>query len=156
MAVTASGLFVTTFKDCFDNSDLVLDWVNDTVKCALYNNSVTPNFSTDTAYGTGTWASTPNQITGTNYTAGGVSLAGKTVSESPAGSIMFDANDAQWTTATFSGARCALLWDDTVASPTADCVVALVNFGADYGVTAGTFSIQWSSSGIFAIDVTPS
>lgn len=153
MAITASGLFVLTFKDLFDNSDLVLDWANDTVKCALFTNTITPSFSADTAYGSAPYNA--NEVSGTGYSAGGASLGSKTVTESPTGSLMFDAADTAWTTSTFSSARGALIWDDTVTTPVADPVVCLVNFGADYGVTSGTFTIQWAATGIFAIDLTP-
>lgn len=146
-AVTASGKFINTWKKPHDGSDLVLDYINDVVKCALFNNSITPNFSTDASYGVGTYAS--NEITGTGYAAGGVTLGGKTVTESPTLSIMYDANDLTWTTATWTGARCGLYWDDTATSPV-DCVVALQTFGADYAVTAGTFTVQQPSTGIWA------
>lgn len=152
MAVSSSGLFINTFKKCFDGTDLVLDWVNDTVKCALFTNSITPNFSTDASYNVSPYNA--NQVSGTGYTTGGVTMAGKTLTESPTGSLMFDGNDVQWSGATFSGARAALIWDDTQTSPV-DAVVCLVNLNADYGVTAGTFTIQWATTGIFAIDITP-
>jgi hypothetical protein len=154
MAITASGLYVVTWRRPFDGTDLVIDFVNDTVKGALFTNSVTnPNFSTDTAYGAAPYNA--NEVTGTGYTAGGVTLAGKTVTESPTGTLMFDANDLAWTGATFSGARGLLIWDDTLASPTADPVLCLVNFGADFGVTSGTFTVQLASGGIWTIDITP-
>ncbi len=146
MAVTVSGLYVVTFKVLFDGTDVIIDIANDTVKGALFANTITPNFSTDVSY------SATGEISGTGYTAGGATLAGKTVSESPTGSLMVDANDLTWSSATFSGARALQMWDDTVAS---DRLLALVNFGADYGVTAGLFTVQHPATGIFAIDLTP-
>lgn len=154
MPVTSSGLFLNTFERCFNGSDLVIDWVNDTIKCALFTNTITPNFTTDTAYNSAPYNA--NQVSGAGYTAGGVTLSGETVSKTTvAGSLTFDANDAQWTTATFSGARAALIWDDTITASPADPVVCLVNLGADYGVTSGTFTIQWATTGIFSLDLTP-
>jgi hypothetical protein len=153
MAVTASGLFVATFADVFDASQEPINLVGDTIKAALFTNSITPNFSTDTAYGAAPYNA--NEVSGTGYTAGGATLGSKTVTESPTGSLMFDSADPSWTTATFSSARCALLWDDTVTTPVADPAVCLVNFGADYAVTAGTFTIQIPSTGWFALDLTP-
>lgn len=156
MAVSSSGLFLNTFKRCFNGTDLVIDWANDTIKCALFTNSITPNFTTDTAYGVSPY--NLNEVSGTGYTKGGVSLTAKTVSDTTtSGSLTFDANDAQWTSATFSSARAVLIWDDTItASPgPADAAICLVNLGADYGITTGTFTIQWATTGIFAIDLTP-
>lgn len=57
-----------------------------------------------------------------------------------------------WTGATFSSARGGLLYDDTLATKRA---LAMVDFAADYGVTAGTFTVQWASAGIYNIDLTP-
>lgn len=153
MAVTASGLFVLTWKDFWDNSDVVMDWVNDTIKMALFNNSITPNFSTNTAYGAAPFNA--NEISGTGYTAGGASLGSKTVSESPTGTLMFDAADPAWSGATFSGVRCGVTWDDTLAAVVADALVGLTNFGADYAVTAGTLTVQLASAGLANIDLTP-
>lgn len=148
MAVTKSGLFVATFIDILDTTQLAVDLDLETHKVALFSNSITPNFSTDTAYGTGTYGA--NEVTGTNWSAGGVTLTGTTVSESPTESLMWDATDVSVSTVTVSGARCALLYADALAGNNAIC---LVNFGADYAATAGTFAIQWASGGIFAIDL---
>src|ERR1043165_6693441 len=100
MAITVSGIYVTTFLDVFDASQEPINLVGDSIKCALYTNSVTPNFSSDTSYASSPFTS--NQVSGTNYTAGGATLGSKTFTESPTGSVMFDAADASWTTATFS------------------------------------------------------
>jgi len=153
MAITVSGLYVVSWKRPFDGTDLIIDWVNDGAKGALYTNTITPNYSTDTGIGAAPYTS--NEVTGTGYTAGGNALSGKTVTESPAGTLMFDANDLSWTTATFSAARGLVIYDTTLALPTANPVLCLVNFGADFGVTAGTFTVQFSSSGIWTIDITP-
>lgn len=153
MAITASGLFVNTVLEVFDGSGQVIDFVGDTIKAALFTNSVTPNFSTNTSYASAPYTS--NQVSGTAYSAGGEALTGKTFAESPSGTIKFTSGDVVWSSATFSNARGALIWDDTVTTPTADAVLVLVNFGADFGVTAGTFTIQWAATGIFSIDLTP-
>lgn len=116
----------------------------------MFTNSITPNFSTDTAYGVAPYNA--NEVSGTGYTAGGTALTGTAVSESPAGTLMWDASDVSWTTSTISAARCALIYADALAGNNA---IVLVNFGADYSTSAGTFTIQWASGGIFTIDLTP-
>lgn len=151
-AVTVSGMYITAWKKQSDGSDVVIDWVNDVIKNALYTNSLTPNFSTDTLYGSAPYTS--NEVTGTGYTAGGATLASKTFTESPTGSLMYDAADPAWTTATFSGVRCSLAHDTTLSTPL-DPVLVLVNFGADFAVTAGTFTEQLASTGMMATDITP-
>lgn len=152
-AVTASGMFFPTFRDFWDNSDLVFDWINDTVKFALFTNSITPSFSSDTAYAAAPYNA--NEIpTATGYTAGGVTLGTKTITESPTGTLMFDCADPQWTSSTFSGVRCGLTWDDTLTI-VADAALWLTNFAADYAVTAGTLTVQLASVGLATIDLTP-
>lgn len=152
-AVTVSGGYILTWKAASDGTDVVIDWVNDAIKSALYNNSITPNFSTDTRIGAAPY--TTNEISGTGYTAGGVSLAGKTFTESPTGTLMYDANDPTWSGATFSGARCLVTYDSTLSSPAVSPLLVLTTFGADFGVTAGTFSAQLASTGLIANDITP-
>jgi len=150
MAVTVSGLYLPTWLGILNATQLAVNLVGDTVNVAMFSNSVTPNFSTDTAYGVAPYNA--NEVSGTGYTAGGAALASKTLTESPTGTIMFDAADVAWSTSTITNARCALVYDNTLAGKNA---IALVNFGADYSTTAGTFTIQWATSGIFTLDVTP-
>lgn len=150
MAVSSSGLFVLTLIDVLDTTQLALDLDLETHKVALYNNSVTPNFSTDTAYAVSPYNA--NEVVGTNYTAGGTVLTSTALSESPTGSVMWDAADTSWASSSIPSARCALIYADALAGNNAIC---LVNFGADYSTSSGTFTIQWASAGIFAIDVTP-
>jgi hypothetical protein len=150
MAWTASGLYYPTFADVLDTTQLALDLDLETHKVALFNNSITPNFSTDTAYGVAPYNA--NEVTGTNWPAGGVALAGTTVSESPTGSLMWDATDVSVSTVTVTGARGGLSYADALAGNNA---IVGHNFGADYAATAGTFQIQWAATGLFAIDLTP-
>jgi hypothetical protein len=150
MAVTASGLFYPTFRDALGTTQLAIDLDLETHKGALFTNTITPNFDTDTAY-----AVTPynaNEVTGTNWASGGVALVGTAISNSPTGALMYDATDVSVANVTFTNARCYLLYADVLAGNNA---IVLVNFGADYSPTAGTFSITWAATGVFAIDLTP-
>ncbi len=150
MAVTASGLFVTTWTDILDTTQLAIDLDLETHKVAMFSNSITPNFSTDTAYGVAPYNA--NEVSGTGYTSGGTVLTGTALSESPTGTVMWDATDVSWTTSTITSARCALVYADALAGNNG---IVLVNFGADYSTSAGTFTIQWASGGIFTLDLTP-
>lgn len=150
MAVTASGLFVSTWRDVLDTTQLALDLDLDTHKVAMFTNSITPDFSADTAYGVSPYDA--NEVSGTGYTAGGATLTGTTWTESPTGTLMWDATDPSWTTSTITSARAALYYADALAGNNAIC---LQNFGADFSTTAGTFTIQLASGGIFNLDLTP-
>ena len=70
MAVTASGLYVANLVDALDASQLAFDLSLDTHKLALFNNSITPNFTTDTAYGVAPYDA--NEVSGTGWAAAGV------------------------------------------------------------------------------------
>jgi hypothetical protein len=149
MAWTASGLYYLTFRDLLDTSGLVLNLDLETHKVALYTNTETPNFSTEASY------AATNEVTSANWPAGGVALVGTTVSESPAGSLMFDATDVSVASTTLPGVRGCKIYADALTTPTADALIVGVNFGADYATTNGTFAIVWATAGIFAIDLTP-
>jgi hypothetical protein len=149
MAITVSGLYITTWIGIINASQFAIAPIADTVNVAMYTNSLTPNYSTDTAYTSAPYTS--NEVTGTGYSAGGSALASKTITESPTGTIMVDAADIAWTTSTIANARGALVYDITVSNK----ALCFVNFGADYSTTAGTFTIQWNALGIFTLDITP-
>lgn len=155
MAVTASGLFFPTWRDILDASQLPVDLDVDTNKVAMFTNSITPNFSTDTAYGVAPYNA--NEVTDglSSYTAGGKVVTGTVIDESPTGTLRWDATDVSWASSSISNARCALVYADPVTTPTADPAIVLVNFGADYSTSNGTFTIQWASGGILTIDLTP-
>jgi len=57
-----------------------IDYLSDTMKCALYTNVDTPNLDTEEVY------SATNEVVGTGYTAGGNTLASKTITYTAANS----------------------------------------------------------------------
>lgn len=150
MAITASGLFIPTWRDVLDTTQLAVDLDLETHKVAMFTNSITPNFSSDTAYGVAPYDA--NEVSGAGYSAGGTELTGTTVTESPAGTLMFDASDTSWAASTITNARGALIYADALAGNNA---LLLVNFGADFSTVNGTFLIAWAATGIFTWDLTP-
>lgn len=151
MAFPSSGLFVPTFVDVLDTTQLALDLDLETHKVALFTNSVTgADLTTDTAYGVGAWAS--NEVAnGSGYTTGGAALTGTSFTHVSGGSCKFDATDSSWTTASFTARGC-LIYADALAGNNAICAIT---FGADYTATSGTFAVTWNASGIFTIDFVP-
>jgi|TARA_R110000824_G_C15107916_1_gene666888 hypothetical protein len=114
------------------------DLAADTIKIALFTSSASLGAGT-TAY------STSNEISGAGYTAGGATLASKTVATT--GTIAyFDAADPEWTSATFT-ANGALIYNDT----NADKAIAVLAFGGDFTVAGGTFKIIFPAAGTGAI-----
>jgi hypothetical protein len=129
---------------------------SDTVKAALFNNSVTPDKDAavaSTGFNTGTWT-TSNEVTDvTNWVSGGRTLASKTHTTPSSGVYMFDAADlAGGGTVTITNAFGCLVYDDTISAGTvADQGVCFNYFGGAQSVTAGTFTIVWNANGIFRI-----
>lgn len=134
MAITQA--MATSFK-----SEILQEGHNlasDTIKIALYSSSASLGAST-TAY------TTSNEITGTGYTAGGVTLTNQTVATSGT-TAYFDADDPTWTSASFT-ARGALLYNST----NSDKAIAVLDFGGDFTVSSGTFRIVFPAAGTSAI-----
>lgn len=149
MAVTASGLFVATFVDVLDATGLAVNLDAEDMKGALFSNSITPNFDSDTAYGVAPYNA--NEVTGTNWAAGGVALTGTTLTGA-AGTATFDATDVSVASTTLTNARAYLLYADALAGNNA---IVLVDFQGDYSTINGTFGVTWNALGIFYIDLTP-
>lgn len=132
----------------------------DTVKVALFNNSVTPDRDatlTSTGFNTGTWT-TGNEVTdATNWVSGGRTLASKTFTTPSTGVFMFDAADlAGGGTVTLTNAFGCLVYDDTVTAGTggiADQGVSFNYFGGAQSVTAGSFTVVWNANGIVRFTV---
>lgn len=132
----------------------------DSVKVALFNNSVTPDRDaalTSTGFNTGTWV-TANEVTdATNWVSGGRTLASKTFTTPSTGVFMFDAADlAGGGTVTLTNAFGCLVYDDTVTAGTggiADQGVSFNYFGGAQSVTAGSFTIVWNANGIVRFTV---
>ena len=108
-----------------------------TFKIALYTSSATLGDST-TAF------SATNEITntsGTAYTSGGATLT--SVTPTTSGTTAFcDFADVSYTDATFTANGC-LIYNDTA---TGDPACAVIAFGGDKTVTAGTFTIQFPTA----------
>lgn len=141
-AVTASGNFYLTERDIKQN-DTAVDWLADTLKHALFTNTITPNFGTDTAYGV-----SPYNANEVGTPAGGVAVASDTISLST-NTLVYDGADTAWASQTFSGAVCGLLYDDTITTPVADPALLLNYFGGAYGPTSGVFTLLHNAAGIF-------
>jgi hypothetical protein len=102
--------------------------LTDTLKIALYTGNATLNEST-TAY------SSTNEVVGTGYTAGGVTITGVTVNSSEYTAYV-SFNNPNWTSASFT-ARAALIYN----SSKADRSIAVLDFGADKTVSNNTFTV---------------
>ena len=134
MAITQA--LCTSFK-----SEILQEWqqlATDTIKIALYTSSASLG-ATTTAY------STSNEVSGTGYTAGGVTLTSGAVSTTGT-TAHFDADDPTWTSASFT-ANGALIYN----SSNSNKAIAVLAFGGDFTVAGGTFKIVFPAAGSTAI-----
>ena len=108
-----------------------------TFKIALYTSSATLAAST-TAY------ATTNEVSGTNYSAGGNTLTN--VDPSASGTTaLTDFADTTWSTATIT-ANGALIYNSSTTAGSANRAVVVLAFGADKTSTAGDFTITFPAA----------
>ena len=107
---------------------------SNTFKIALYTSSATLG-PTTTAY------STTNEVTGTNYTAGGNTLTVSVAPTSAGTTAYVSFNNTSWNSASFT-ARGALIYNVT----NGNAAVAVFDFGADKTVVDGTFTITFPTA----------
>ncbi len=100
-----------------------------TLKMALYTAFATLGPDT-TVY------SATNQVTGTGYTAGGVTMTGVTISTSADGVVYINFNNVVWPNASFT-ARGALIYNTSQSNSS----VAVLDFGSDKTCSNQTFTV---------------
>ena len=121
-------------QDCLDGGQ-DLGTSGNTLKIALYTSSASLG-ATSSAY------SATNEVSGTGYTAGGESLSSQAVAFDSTNQVAyFDAADPAWTTATIT-ARGALIYNNSKSN----AAIAVLDFGADYSSSNGTFQVQFPSA----------
>jgi hypothetical protein len=138
MAITQA--MCTSFKEDLLQKEQNLETGGDTIKIALFTSSANLDSTTTTYTGQ------TGEVSGTGYTSGGVALTNQVVATSGT-TAYFDADDPEWTSASFTTAG-ALIYNDTLAGKNA---IAVLSFGGDFTVTSGTFRIVFPAPGAAAI-----
>ena len=123
----------------------------DTFKVAMFTND--SSISADT-----TGYTTSNEVSGTNYSAGGAALSSVTIgladNSSSVPTAFVDFADTTFSSSTISSARGALIYNSTLSTAgtgsttnhAADPAVAVINFGGDKSSSAGDFTIQYPAN----------
>lgn len=121
----------------------VFDLDTDTMKTAAATNTYTINQDTNEFF-----SDVTNEVTGTNYTAGGATLTSPTVTRAT-NTVTFDAADVVWTqnAGGFSNARKFIVYRSTGTASTSK-LYSVVTADADVGNVTGDLTIQWNVSGI--------
>lgn len=142
----ASKLYGQFISQAFNKE---IDFDTDTIKVALLTNAYTPdqdahNYFDDVV---------ANEVTGTGYTAGGLTLANKTNTYNGATNvIVLDADDVTWSSSTIT-ARYAIVYDATPATNATKPLIGYVDFGSDQSSSNGNFTITWDATGIVRVTV---
>lgn len=173
-----SGLFVDTVgKNFYTGSPTRADWNNTSsapLTIALYTSSLggsgSGNFAVAdyNAIGPGYGVIPFNggevvNVSGTVYVAGGKALTNPSVLASTGvavggvGALNFNADSPVWGTvpspASVNGIHGGLIYNSF--SSGVKQAWCLLNFGSDYNVGGGSFSVIFGADGVFSIDVTP-
>ena len=125
---------------------LQIDYLSDTIKCSLHTVTYVPNIDTDEIFS----AATNELSTANGYTAGGITIGGKTVVYAGGGNVTtFDMDDTT-VTWTASGAgltfQIAVFYDSTVAT---NPLIGYIDCGAQVITTGNTFAITTGATGLF-------
>lgn len=152
MAWSNSKVFRQFLADAVLNV-AAFDLDSDTFKVALFNNSITPDndvTAANSAYNVGQWA-TANEVSESGqWAAGGVALTSPTINVGTADVVFWDAADtASGSAADLASVYGCLVYDDTLTTPVADQGICYNYFGGSNSVVNGTFTVQWSASGIW-------
>lgn len=145
MAVTAK-FYGAALVSAFNKE---IDINTDTIKLAFLDNTHVPdqdvhNYFDDVV---------ADEVVGTGYTAGGVTLTNVTMTYTGATNVFkVDADDVDLTSSTIT-ARFAVMYDATPASDATRPLILFVDFGEDVSSSAGTFSVDWDVAGIGTITV---
>ncbi len=119
-----------------------LDFDTDTIKAMLTTSTYTPAQDTHRYK-----SSVTNEVTGTGYTAGGVTLTGKTVVyDAATNTLTLDCDDPAWAASTIT-ARTILFYKDTGVAATSP-LICFDTFAADASSTAAAFTYQVAAGGI--------
>lgn len=121
----------------------VLDLDTDTLKVAAATNTYTINQDTHDFFDDLT-----NEVTGTNYTAGGATLGSVTLTRSTT-TVTFDAADTVWSqhATGFTTARKFPIYKSTGTAATSR-LFSVVTADGDVGNVTGDLTISWNASGI--------
>ena len=137
-----ANVMINNFKVIAMDASAGVDWTVDTIKISLHTSTLTPSPDTHTYF-----SDLTNEVSGTGYTAGGATLASKTLTQDNTNDRgVADAADTTWAASTIT-ARYAAVYKST-GTPSTSAVIGIIDFGADKSSSATDFVIQYHANGI--------
>lgn len=119
-----------------------VDWASDTIKIAILSSAAT------IAQDTNEWWSDldANEVTGTGYTAGGITLSSKTLTyDGASNTVRLKAADVTWATVTFTNGRYAVVYKST-GTDTTSPLMGWIDFGAAQSPAGVNFTISFDAT----------
>jgi hypothetical protein len=116
-----------------------IDFDTDTFKTLLVTSSYTPNKDTHDKRDDVT-----NEVTGTGYTAGGVTTACTVTKDTANDKVTLVFAAATWSSSTIT-ARAAVIYKSRGGASSADELVAYVDFNGDVSSSSSTFTVSAST-----------
>jgi hypothetical protein len=132
-------MYMSAKKGLLDRATVSIDYDTDPLKVLLVAADQAANLNTHD------FRDDLTEVTGTNYSAGGASLASVTVTAS-GGVVTFDAADVTYTNVTIAAIRGSVIYKN-VGTAATDPIAFWHDHGAQ-SVTAANYVIQWNASGI--------
>ena len=115
-----------------------IDADTDTFKAMLVTSSYTPNKDTDLKR-----SAVTNEVSGTGYTAGGVTCACTVTKDTANDRVTLQFAAVSWASSTIT-ARALVIYKSRGGASSADELVAYNDFGSNVSSTGGTFSVAAS------------
>ncbi len=127
------------YNSCLnDMATGAIDFDTNSFKIELVTSSYTPNKDTHTKR-----SDVTNEISGTGYTAGGVSTAVTVTNDTANDRIDINFADVSWASATLTAAAAVIY--KTTGTASTDNLVAYLDFGGNVTSTNGTFTLDITS-----------
>lgn len=128
------------YNSCIDDMARgAIDFDTDTFKVMLVTSTYTANKDTHTKR-----SDVTNEVSGTGYTAGGVTSACTVTKDTANDKVTLSLAAVSWATSTIT-ARGAVYYKSRGGASSADELVAYVDFGGDVTSTGATFSLGAST-----------
>ena len=130
-------------KDILDGT---IDLDTDTIKVSLHTSTYTPSVAHDF------YNDITNEVTGSNYTAGGETLGSKAITTVTTNDAKFDAADVTWSShaSGFSTARYAVIYKSTGTASTSP-LVGYIDFVSNQDNVNNDLTIKWNANGILQL-----
>ena len=132
----ASLIYNSAIDDMARNN---IDFDTNTFKAMLVTSSYTPNKDTHDKRDDVT-----NEVSGTGYTAGGVTTACTVTKDTANDKVTLQFAAVSWAASTIT-ARALVIYKSLGGASSADALVAYNDFGSDVSSTSGTFSVAAST-----------